>query len=333
MGIARKWVFPIIRLIIFAAIAVALVKVAFFADTSQPADPAMPTGQITEPQVEVASGTIKNDVKLKGVVAADPAIPVKATLAGDVLKVLVTQGQQVAPDTPMMTIRQEIPRDDGTMAYKTATVKAGAAGTLSSLPVIVGQVVSVGEVVGQVAPASFNVSGTLDPAQQYRLLNQPSEAQVTISGGPAPFGCTGLTISTALAGASAGDGTSPGGDATSSGSSSGTTVRCAVPSEVKVFAGLAAQLTIPGGKSENALIVPVTAVEGGAGSGNVYLVQPDGSNKKTPVTLGLSDGKDVEITAGVKKGDLVLQFVPGVPAKPSGQGNCVSTGNGMVCTG
>lgn len=330
MGIARKWIFPIIRLIIFAAIAVALVKVAFFADVSRVADPATPTGQITEPQVEVTSGTIKNDVKLTGVVAADPAIPVKATLAGDVLKVLVAQGQHVDPETPIVTIRQQLPRDDGSMAYKTATVKAGAAGILSSLPVIVGQMVSVGETVGQVAPASFNVSGSLDPAQQYRLLNQPTEAQVTISGGPAPFTCTGLTISTALAGAGAGDGASTGGDA----ASSGTTVRCAVPAEVKVFAGLAAQLTIPGGKSENALTVPMTAVEGGAGSGNVYLVQPDGSNTKVPVTLGLSDGKNVEITAGVKKGDLVLEFVPGAPAKPGdGNGNCVSTGNGMVCSG
>jgi multidrug efflux pump subunit AcrA (membrane-fusion protein) len=330
VGIARKWVFPIIRLIIFAAIAVALVKVAFFADMTPAENPAMPTGQITEPRVEVTSGTIKNDVKLTGVVAADPAIPVRATLAGDVLKLLVVQGQHVDPETPVATIRQELPRDDGSMSYKTVTVKAGAAGTLSNLAVIVGQTVSVGEAVGQVAPASFNVSGPLDPAQQYRLLNQPTEAQVTISGGPAPFSCTGLTISTALTGASADGAASTGGDA----GSSGTTVRCAVPADVKVFAGLAAQLTIPGGKSENALTVPMTAVEGGAGSGNVYLVQPDGTTKKVPVTLGLNDGKSVEITAGVNKGDFVLQFVPGAPAKSDdANGNCVGTVNGMVCGG
>ncbi|MEO7124204.1 MAG: hypothetical protein ABI400_14030 [Lacisediminihabitans sp.] len=335
MGVARKWVFPIIRLVIFAAIAIALVKVAFFANPSAAADPAVPTGHITEPQVQVTSGTIKNDVKLTGAVAADPAVPVKATLAGDVLKVLVTQGQQVGVDTPIVTIRQETPRDDGSLSYKTVTVKSGAAGTLSSLPVIVGQVVSVGEVVGQVAPASFNVSGSLDPAQQYRLLNQPTEALVTIAGGPAPFSCTGLTISTALAGAKVSDSPSTGSNAGSTSSSGSTTVRCAVPADVKVFAGLSAHLVIPGGKSENALIVPTTAVEGGSGTGNVYLVQPDGSHKKTPVTLGLSDGKSVEVTAGVAKGDSVLEFIPGAPAKPGGNGtaNCVNTGNGMVCGG
>ena len=54
MNVLRKWVFPILRLLIFAAIAVALVKVAFFADPdSSAADPAFPTGEITEPQYTV----------------------------------------------------------------------------------------------------------------------------------------------------------------------------------------------------------------------------------------------------------------------------------------
>ena len=45
MNVARKWVFPILRLVIFAAIAVALVKVAFFADgTDAAADLAIETG-------------------------------------------------------------------------------------------------------------------------------------------------------------------------------------------------------------------------------------------------------------------------------------------------
>jgi macrolide-specific efflux system membrane fusion protein len=46
------------------------------------------------------------------------------------------------------------------------------------------------------------------PAQLYRLLNQPTDATATITGGPAPFFRTNLVISTALAGASSGDGSS-----------------------------------------------------------------------------------------------------------------------------
>ena len=46
VNVMRKWVFPILRLLVVAAIAVALVKLAFFADTAEALDPAQPTGQI-----------------------------------------------------------------------------------------------------------------------------------------------------------------------------------------------------------------------------------------------------------------------------------------------
>ncbi len=316
MGVARKWVFPIVRILIFAAIAIALVKLAFFAGVTQASDPTLPTGQISEPQTTVALGTITNDVKLKGTVSADAAVSIKATLAGEVKKVLVAQGQAVAVNTPVLTIRSDTMSQDGTPITKTVTVLAGSAGALSSFPVIVGQVVAVGDSLGQVAPPSFNVSATLSAEQQYRLLNQPTEAQVTITGGPAPFTCTGFTITTALAGA--GSGSASGQPSDSGSSNGGTTVKCAVPADVKVFSGLAANLTISGGVADKVLVVPITAVEGTIQSGNVYTMAENGKPEKHPVTLGLSDGKNVEITGGVKEGDQILEFVPGAPAASGG---------------
>ena len=305
MGVARKWVFPIIWMLIFSVIAAALVKVAFFPDSAEAGgDTDFPTGEIIEPQIPVMLGTIRNDVVLDATVNADAAIPVKATLAGEVRKVLGVQGQAVDAETELYTIRAETMNPDGTTSTRTVTVKAGAAGVLSSFSVLVGQMVSVGDATGQVAPPSFNVTAALAPEQLYRLLNQPTEAEVTINGGPAPFVCTGVTITTPLAGAGS-DPTNP--DA----QGSGTTVRCAVPGDIKVFAGLKATLTLAGGIAENVLTVPMTAVEGAAGTGIVYLVQPDGSTVETPVTLGLNDGINVEIVDGVVEGDLVLQFVPG----------------------
>jgi len=329
VNVLRKWVFPIIRLLIFAVIAVALVKVAFFADTSETAaDPAYPTGEITEPQYTVAIGTVQNDVKLTGTVNADAAVPVKATLAGEVRKLLVTPGQQVEAGTPILTIRAQVPNADGTVATKDATVTSPSAGTLSSLPALVGQMYAVGDAVGQVAPPSFNVSGELPPAQLYRLLNQPTEAQVTITNGPAAFACTGLTISSPLAGAGAGTGAE--GEAAAPAGS--PTVRCAVPADVTVFPGLAANLVIGGGTAENVLIVPTTAVEGTAGTGTVYFVLPDGSTEKRPVTLGLNDGLNVQVLTGIAEGDLVLQFVPGAAAL--GADGCqIMPDGGQVCPG
>ena len=119
-------------------------------------------------------------------------------------------------------------------------------------------------------------------------------------------------------------------------SGSGTVVSCAIPSDVTVFPGLSAQLVLAGGIAENVLVVPITAVEGAAGTGNVYFVLPDGSTELREVTLGLNDGVNVEVTAGLKEGDLILQFVPGAPSPTDGgmvSGNCYPSAGGMVCQG
>jgi multidrug efflux pump subunit AcrA (membrane-fusion protein) len=322
VSVWRKWVFPIIRILIFCAIAVALVKIAFFGGVTQAQSAARPTGEITEPLVQVAYGNVNNTVHVDGTISADAAVPVKATATGSVVKLLSAAGAKVATGAPILTIRSDTPgtqHADGSVGpdiIRTITVTATATGTLSSLAVIPGQSVSVGDAVGQVAPPSFSVSGTLTPAELYRLLNQPTQATVTISGGPAPFACTGLTIAATLAGAGQGS------DSNASGSSttSGTTVSCAVPSTVRVFNGLQAKLAIPGGSVKHVLVAPVTAVEGIADVGNVYLVGANGKAVKTAVTLGLNDGSQVQILGGLHEGDSIREFVPG--AKVQGKGGC-----------
>jgi multidrug efflux pump subunit AcrA (membrane-fusion protein) len=304
VSIARKWVFPIIRILVFAAIAVALVKIAFFAEPVVD-DAAQPTGEIVEPQVPVALGTIKNDVTLTGTVANDSPVSVKATLSGVVWDVYVSPGQHVDAGTELLRLRAEVMNPDGTSYVDYETVVAPIAGTLSTFTALEGQSFSVGDDVGKVSPATFNVSGTIAPEQQYRLLNQPADAQVTITGGPAPFTCTGLSIS-----AAAGSGTG------TEGSTSTTTVRCAVPADVTVFPGLAASMVLAGGVAENVMVVPITAVEGSAQTGNVYFVLPDGATEVRPVTLGLNDGTNVEVKEGLTEGDLILQFIPGAAAVP-----------------
>jgi len=318
VNVARKWVFPIIRILIFVAIAAALVKIAFFADPVVD-DAAQPTGEIVEPQVEVALGSILNDVTLTGTVANDAPVSIKATLSGVVYDVYVGAGQHVDPGTEILRLRAEVMNPDGTSYVDYETVVSPASGTLSTFTALEGQTFAVGDDVGKVSPATFNVSGTIAPEQQYRLLNQPTEAQVTITGGPAPFACTNLTISAA-------SGSTPG----TEGSTSTTTVRCSVPADVTVFAGLSASLVLAGGVAENVLVVPITAVEGTAQTGNVYFVLPDGSTEVRPVTLGLNDGINVEVKEGLAEGDLILQFIPGADA-PADCGGMM--GGGIVVSG
>lgn len=324
MSFARKWIFPIVWIVVFAAIASALVKIAFFPDRSEAADPAHPSAQIVEPQYQVIKGTVTNDVSLTGSVDADTPIPIPAILTGEVREVYVSKGQAVTAGQEILSLKAVVTNPDGTTYNDWETVTAPAAGVLSTFSALVGQNFSVGDPVGQVAPPSFHVSGSIPAEQLYRLLNKPADAQVTINGGPAPFTCTGLTITAATAGT--GGGTS-GGGANSPGDGGGTpsggpVVSCTVPPEITVFAGLTAKMVIAGGVAADVLIVPVTAVEGTAIDGKVYLVGADGSSTSTPVTLGLNDGTNVEVLTGLKEGDSILEFVPGAASvDPSQCGN------------
>ena len=137
----------------------------------------------------------------------------------------------------MFVIREDVVRDDGTTFARDVKVVAPAAGTVSSVTVIVGQSAAIGDTIAKIAPPSFHVSATILPEQQYRLLNLPTEALVTVTGGPAGFACTGVSVTAALAGSDDAAG-------------SAATLRCAVPADVTVFSGLSAKVTISGGAAE-----------------------------------------------------------------------------------
>lgn len=327
MGVTRRIVLPVLRLLVWAVIAVALVKIAFTgANLSTTDDALQPTGELVEPTVEAAVGTITNSVVVQASVVADPSVPVRATLAGTVSKLHVGDGAHVESGAPVLDIRQEIPQDpivrtDPETGMQTVTerrprivvetVRAPVTGTLT-LPTLRDQVVAVGDTVGTVAPGSLSVSGTLTPEQQYRLLNAPGEATVTLKGGPAPFTCTNLRIGAPPASANP-----PEGDV---GSTSSGTVTCAIPGDVTAFPGLGADLEIVNGTAEGAVVVPVTAVQGSVQNGNVWVVG-DGEPEQRSVRLGLTDGENVQVVEGLAQGDTILQFIP-VPGGARGEVDC-----------
>ncbi|TBN56459.1 biotin/lipoyl-binding protein [Glaciihabitans arcticus] len=332
MVIARTWVFPILRILLLMVVAVALVKFAFFPDKPVEDNSQSPSAEIVEPQIPVALGTVQNDVSLAGNIAANPAVAVPATAAGEVHRVHVKAGQKVKKGQLMVVLRSETFSDDGTSVRRFVNVKAPVAGTVSNLTALVGQSFVVGDPIGQIAPPSFTVSGSIPPEQLYRLLTQPKTAEVTINGGPAPFTCTNLRITSPLAGEEPGEGESSG----------GPLVQCAVPADVRVFPGLTATIVIAGGIAENVLVVPMTAVEGTAETGNVYVVVEGGEPELRAVTLGLNDGINVEIKDGLEEGELILQFVPGAlggeevlgpDGMPLQPGECVIDETGMeICS-
>jgi hypothetical protein len=319
VGVARRIVFPVIRLLLWAVIAVALAKLAFGAVPEADAAPATPGATLADPQVVVARGSVTNTVTVTGSITADAATDVRATLAGTVSKVLATAGQHVDAATPVVEIRQETPQEPVTSTDPSTgeqvvtarppkvtkvTVTAGSAGTLATLTALKDQIVSVGDVVGTVSPGTLSVTGSLLPEQQYRLLSPPTEAAITVKGGPAPFTCTGLRLG---APAAHGSGDGPPGDGSANPSAS---VTCAVPAGVTVFTGMAADMAITAGAAEDVLVVPVTAVQGSVQNGKVWVVGDDSAGVETPVTLGLTDGQVVEVTGGLQEGASVLEFIP-----------------------
>lgn len=286
MIVWRRWVFPILMVLVFAAIAAALVKIAFFPDDAEAT--VEPTAQISDTVVPVERGEVVNALSLPGTIARDASFPVKSTVDGTVVTVHVAEGQAVAAGQVLVTVKQTYP-------VKNIDIVAPEAGDVSEIALVGGQMTSVGADILKLTPARFHVLSTVEPVQLYRLLGAPSEGSVTIQGGPAPFTCTGLKVQVAE------DGT--------------TSVRCAVPTDQVVFAGLQAQLSIDIGTVSDVLIVPTTAVKGGAGSGIVWVDAGDGSDlEERDVVLGVSDGSFVEVTEGLAEGEQIRQFVPGIAA-------------------
>lgn len=297
MVVWRRWIFPLLMLAACGAIAVALVKLAFFPDTTQAT--AQPSAHIADTVVPVEKADLVNELSLPGTVARDESGLVRSDVDGVITAVNVTDGQSVTVGQALFTIKQTEPA-------KTVVVKAAEAGDISKIAVVKGQPASLGLELATLTPARYHVLGTVQPVQLYRLIGAPSEASVTIAGGPAPFTCTGVRVQVAE------DGT--------------TSVRCAVPGGQTVFPGLQAQVGIKVGTVSGALVVPTTAVKGGSGTGVVWLDDGKGGLTEKKVTLGVNDGTRVEVKEGLAEGDSVRQFVPGSAAenKPT----CHDDGNG-----
>lgn len=314
-GVWRTIVWPVLRLAVFAVIAVALVKVAFFPDpsASEAGVDLPPTASMEEPLVAASVGTVRNDLSLTGQVLPDDAVAVRSTQTGTVSRILASNGQGVSAGSELYVVRVETqatqPNEDGSLPAPTVrlfTITSPAAGVLTGFEVLLNQELQVGTETGSVQPATFHVDAPLTAQEQYRLTTQPTEAQVQIPGGPAPFTCTSLQVLQPATGSSGG---ATGGEGATGVSTA--TARCQVPGEVRVFSGLAADVTIAGGVAEGVLTLPTTAVLGSADTGRVVRIGADGAQEEVQVELGLTDGQTIEIRSGLAEGEQVLQFVPG----------------------
>ncbi|WP_216382727.1 efflux RND transporter periplasmic adaptor subunit [Arcanobacterium phocae] len=316
----RKLIFSILRLIIAAVIAVALVKFAFF--PSHKAEKELQgQGQFVLPTVTAQRGDVKNDTQFEATILRDDAKAIKSSAEGEIVHFFVADGTQVEQGAPLLQVKSTTsvevtpsnavsngdeptgpaePQTSTTVTYN--NVVAPSAGTVN-FDAMLKQHVSYNDSLGTIVPATFHANVNVTPDQLYSLQSIPQQAEVAITNGPAPFMCTNLHTTSVKSSSANGEGGAQ---------SSIPLLTCDIPADQTVFDGIKATLNIAGEEVTDALLLPVTAVEGRFREGKVYLPAKDGKGEPSPVVvkLGINDGKMVVITEGLDEETEVLEFVP-----------------------
>ncbi len=334
---------PVAWLAVFAVIAVALVKIAFVDGMKPGPSVAGPAAEVTTPVVQATRATVTNTVQVAATIQSDAPAGVRSTAAGKVTHIFLSPGAKVAAGDKLYQVRAEVPAEPAADAgqpttaagqpggpvtqpvrsgpsYTYTDVLAPVAGDLETLTVLMDQQVGVGEVTGTVNPGTFTISGSVDAAQQYRLLSKPASAKITVVGGPAPFECPSVVLKSLVSdgsgsvgggngGLSGGAGMSvpfataiPGGGAAEQGGSPTGTISCAVPGGVQVFAGLGATMTVTAGQATDVITVPLTSVEGSVTEGSVWLA-PAGAASGPAAAPGAAGGEPAGAPAGGPPGE------------------------------
>lgn len=304
MGALRRIVFPALRIVIWAVIAVSLAWLAFKpgATGESQAGPLEPSSNFADPLITPVRGDVSNRITLSGTVVPDASREITATTSGTVHRLWVGTGDVVDGGAPLVVLKELLGEGTDENLFTTTTVWASAAGTVT-MDVELGAEVEAGDVVAKISPGTYVIEADVEPHQMYQLIDAPGTAAVTITNGPPEFACK--TFATEVVEGEEGV---------------STRATCFVPADVLVFPGLAASVDIVTDSATGVLLLPVTAVEGTVGEGKVWQRAESGELVAIEVGLGLTDGEMIEITSGLKEADEVLEFVPGASEDMYGPG-------------
>jgi hypothetical protein len=138
----------------------------------------------------------------------------------------------------------------------------------------------------------------------YRLLDPPVAVKAQIDGGPTGFACDWAGLGQAGAGASQGVMSS----SQLEPNALNVTMRCRIPDDVRVVAGLTGIMVLQMGKPTNVQALPLTAVLGSVDNGQVVVVHADGTTELRQVKLGVSDNYNIQVVAGLQPDERVLVY-------------------------
>ncbi|WP_433296022.1 efflux RND transporter periplasmic adaptor subunit [Actinoplanes sp. CA-030573] len=293
--------------------------------------------------VKPARQDLTNRISLSGKVTINPVFGVVAPVDGE-LRWLDKRPSKTPATRPLWVAsvwddgvprRVEIPKDStlaGRLMDDHADVTRG-------MPVVSARY------------AGYGIVADIDSGQAYRISGAVQNVRGQIKNGPGPFDCEALGTIAALpagtipeppppattapaanpSGAPAvvtePEPEAPGQDAGSE--ATGLRLVCTAPEDVKLINGAAVTLDVVTAKASHVLVLPVEAVAGIQGKGKVDVVGPDQTRKTVDVTLGLTDGKVVEIRKGLKGDETIAVPGPDLPTaapQPDDQGGSGAPG-------
>lgn len=186
---------------------------------------------------------------------------------------------------------------------RSAQVDSPVAGTFVRWLVADGASVNAGVPVAEVMYGGFGAAAAMPPAAAYRLFSGHLSARAEIINGPGPFDCPVLLSpeTPPLPDPNGVESGNPG---------VGPAFVCAVPPNIRAIQGLRALVGLRTAERRGVAVLPVSAVAGSTGVGEVWLVRSDGTVVIRKVDLGVTDGSVVEIIGGLALGDKVRATPP-----------------------
>jgi hypothetical protein len=288
--------------------------------------------------VKPARQDLTNRLSLTGKVAINPVFGIVAPVAGEV--------RYLTPPTSKTVSTSPTRIASVWSKGKAHRVDIPAGATMAGRLVEDRSTVPAGMPIVSARYGAYGVVAEIDSAQAYKISGSVDSVQGQIKNGPGPFPCALLgTVAALPAGTvpeppkpsaapqpsggpgpqsmpSSGAEPPPGGGEPGS-EPTGLRLVCTAPADTKMINGASVTLDVVTEKAKGVLVLPVEAVAGTQGKGKVDIVGPNRDRQTTDVTLGLTDGKVVEIKSGLNGSETIAVPGPDLPEakNPQEQGS------------
>jgi RND family efflux transporter MFP subunit len=231
--------------------------------------------------------TIRQVVKLNGDVSSRSEVNVMPDTSGKITRMVKSLGDTVQGGEVIAYID---PSRAG-QSYSENPVTSPVAGTITSLPVAVGNTVSTATVVAVIGSLD-NLKITIYVAEKYSsYLRRGLPAIVSFASAPGEeFAASVSAISPVV-------------------NNKNRTIETTLllgKRDGRIKQGMFASVYLVIREETRALVIPRTAIRNYNGNLTVYTIDENNTARRTPIILGLSNDSDTQIISGLKEGDLVI---------------------------